>query len=319
MSVELELKARELRASEKDLATRNLQLKASEDQLVTVTLQLQTSDIRVADLARQLQASENALAKKILQLKISDEQLLASSLQVRASESREAVNRDTRDGLITQLNQALSGKTILLKEIHHRVKNNLAVIASLLDMQAATLTDERVISAFSDSRQRVMSMALIHESLYGSDNMDRLNFREYLEKLVDQVHAAYSVEADLVTIQIDAEDVDLPINRVIACGLIVNEFLSNALKYAYPRGKGGGVISLRFARVGSGALLLSCQDNGEGIPASFDWKNAPSLGLRIIQILTTQVHGELTLDRSQGTKFELIFPNHDRSPDGALT
>ncbi len=309
LNVELELIKRELSTSESTLADRSSQLEASEMNLLKLTLRLEASDNCVSDLNRQLQASESELARSILRLEISEGKLIDSTLQLRASDEHQTVDAEKKEDLIVQLNKALSGKTVLMKELHHRVKNNLAVIASLLNMQAATLTDERAIRAFRDSQQRVMSMALIHESLYGNDNMETLNFREYLEKLVYQVHEAYALEAGLVSIRVAAEDINLPMHRVISCGLILNELLSNAFKYAHPRGH-SGEINIKFARLRSGSLSLSCQDNGAGIPESIDWENSTSLGFRIVQILTGQLNGTLKLDRSQGTKFELIFPDH---------
>ncbi|WP_180541124.1 sensor histidine kinase [Nevskia soli] len=309
LNVELEVKERELEAFKINLAARTLQLQASEGKLLKLTLTLEASDNRIADLTRKLQASEKELSQSILRLEISDGKLIDSTLEIRASEERQQADEDIKNSLISQLNKALAGKTVLMRELHHRVKNNLAVIAALLQMQAATLTDERAIKAFADSQQRVMSMALIHESLYGREDMDRLNFREYLEKLVRQLHAAYALENNLIRIKVAAEDIELPMHRVIYCGLIVNELVSNALKYSYPHGR-GGEIHIKFARLESGSISLSCQDNGPGIPESFDWTNSPSLGLRIIRTLTNQMNGELKLDRSQGTKFELTLPWH---------
>jgi two-component sensor histidine kinase len=215
--------------------------------------------------------------------------------------------------LISVLNDALSGKTVLLQEVHHRVKNNLALITALLEMQADTLDDERAITALRESQQRVMSMALIHEYLYGNEHLDRVNFAQYMEQLTGQLCASYAIEGDLVSIRIAAEDIDLPMQRAIPCGLIVNELLTNALKHAYARGNGGEII-IQLVRLKSGKLMLSCQDRGKGIPESFDWKNSTSLGLRIIQILTKQLDGELKLDRSGGTRFELVFPSSSVDP-----
>jgi len=305
--VNSEFKLKEqLEASENKLAHRTLELKSSERQLMKLTVQLRASDNHFAKLVQQLKVSESDLSKSIRQLDVSQGNLADATLQLKASDDEREAGDDERECLISKLNRALAGKTLLMRELHHRVKNNLAVIASLLSMQAEKLTDERAIGALSDSQQRVMSMALIHESLYGSEHMDKLNFREYLEKLANQVHAAYATESDLVNVRIAAEDIDLPMHRVISCGLIVNELLSNALKYAYPHGH-RGEIGIQFARIESGRLCLSCQDNGVGIPESFDWKHSSSLGLRIIQLLTEQLDGELILDRSRGTKFELLF------------
>ncbi len=228
-----------------------------------------------------------------------------SDISPRKEASRE------RESLIARLESALAEKTVLLKEVHHRVKNNLAVIAGLLEMQADRLDDERAIVALGESQKRVLSMALIHEYLYSTEHLDRVNFGQYAEQLASGLCATYAIEPDLVSIGIAAKEIDLPVHRAIPCGLILNELLCNALKYAFPGGR-RGKISVHFVRLPSGELSLSCRDDGVGIPESMDWKDSPSLGLRIVNILTKQIDGELTLDRSGGgTGFELRFPAAD--------
>jgi two-component sensor histidine kinase len=218
--------------------------------------------------------------------------------------ARKQASRE-REGLIAGLEAALSEKTVLLKEVHHRVKNNLAVIAGLLGLQADALDDERAQIALGECQQRVASMALIHEYLYSTEHLDRVNFGKYVHQLASELCGSYAIEADLVGVSIHAEEIDLPVHRAIPCGLILNELLSNALKYAVPDGR-SGAITVRFCRLESGELVLSCADNGVGIPESFDWEHPKSLGLRIVQILSKQIDGTLTLDRSGGgTRFDL--------------
>jgi two-component sensor histidine kinase len=227
-----------------------------------------------------------------------------------------------REEMILSLNGALSEKTVLLQEVHHRVKNNLAVIAALLGMQAKMLEDERAKISLGESRQRVLSMARIHEFLYATEHLDRVAFGKYVAQLSKELSASYSIASDLIAIRIHADDIDLPVHQAIPCGLILNELLSNALKYAFPGGRTGKIL-VRFIRLESGALSLSCTDDGIGIPESFNWQNSTSLGLRIMSILTKQIDGELTLDRNgRGTRFELKFPcaelNVQRSPQHQL-
>lgn len=216
-----------------------------------------------------------------------------------------------REDLIRSLERALSEKNVLIKEVHHRVKNNLAVIAGLLGMQAVSLEDRRALTAFEESQKRVMSMALIHEYLYATEHLDRVNFGQYIQQLANELFASYALNSDLggVKVGIEAEDIDLPVNRAIPCGLILNELFSNALKYAFPGGR-KGTIDVNFVRLNSGELLLTCQDNGIGIPETLDWQNPrSSVGFRIISILTRQIDGNLTLNRkAAGTRFELRFP-----------
>jgi PAS domain S-box-containing protein len=213
-----------------------------------------------------------------------------------------------RDCLVVSLENALSEKTTLLKEVHHRVKNNLAVIAALLGMQADGIEDAGAKMALAESQQRVASMALIHEYLYGSENLDRVNFGKYVRQLSGELCIAYPVRPDLVTIGIEVEEIELPVDQAIPCGLILNELLSNALKYAFPGGR-RGKIDVHFSRMGSGQLLLSCGDDGAGMPSGFDWQDLHSMGLRIVSILTKQLDGTLILDRNGiGSRFELKIP-----------
>lgn len=220
---------------------------------------------------------------------------------------------EEREALIGRLEAALSEKTVLLKEVHHRVKNNLAVIAGLLSLQADTLEEERSQVALQESQQRVLSMALIHEYLYSSQHLDRVNFGEYVHQLCSELSVTYAVEADLVSVDIEAEDIELSVHRAIPCGLILNELLSNALKYAFPEGRSGR-IAVRFRRLESGELSLVCQDDGVGMKPGFDWQNSQTLGLRIVRILTKQIDGRFTLDEThEGTRFELRLDTQAKS------
>jgi len=218
--------------------------------------------------------------------------------------ARKQANQE-RERLIAKLEGALAEKTVLLKEVHHRVKNNLAVIAGLLGMQADAVEDEWLTMALEKSQQRVASMALVHEYLYSTEHLDRVNFGKYVQQLSHELCSSYLI-SDLVGIEIEAEEIDLPVHRAIPCGLILNELLSNALKYGFPGGR-SGKVTVRFSRLETGELSLSCQDDGIGVLESFDWQHSGSLGLKIVQILTKQLDGELTLERSGGTRFELRF------------
>jgi len=214
-----------------------------------------------------------------------------------------------RENLVVMLKEALAEKTVLLKEIHHRVKNNMAVISGLLGMQADTMQDGQAAVALAESQQRVESMALIHEFLYSTDHLDRVRFSRYIKQLAHGICSTYALEPELISVVIEAEEIDVGIHRAIPCGLILNELFSNALKYAFPGGR-KGTIRVRFARLESGNLTLSVADDGVGMPVDFDWENAQSLGLRVIRILARQIDGQLILDRSvAGTRFELQFPS----------
>lgn len=216
-----------------------------------------------------------------------------------------------RETLISRLESAVAEKTVLLKEVNHRVKNNLSVIGALLGMQADEMDNEQASSALAESQQRVLSMALIHEYLYADEHLDRVDFGRYVRQLSGQISSAWMSGRDRIHLYIEAEAIDLPVNRAIPCGLILNELLSNACKHAFPGGR-EGTINVRFCRAEDGRLSLSCEDDGVGVPEAVDWRHADSLGLRIVQILAKQIDGTLNLDRSQGhTRFELLFSAHD--------
>ncbi len=206
------------------------------------------------------------------------------------------------------LQQSLEEKEVLLKEIHHRVKNNLQVISCLLNMQAGALKEDTACTALRESERRVMAMALIHERLYGHNRMDRINFCDYAQTLVGDLLASYSQNGLEVESHYSLAPVDLDIEQAIPCGLILNELVTNALKYAYSNGKPGDLF-ISFQPVGDQKVSLSISDNGPGLPQDFDWKKAKSLGLTIVRLLTKQLGGNLHIESSgSGALFTVIFP-----------
>jgi two-component sensor histidine kinase/PAS domain-containing protein len=206
------------------------------------------------------------------------------------------------------LEQALAEKTILLKEIHHRVKNNLALVSSLLSMKADAVANPVAKQALLQSQQRVYSMALIHEHLYGNERLDRINFADYATQLVRRLHAAVAAEPDRIAIDLALEPIELAIEQAVPCGLILNELLTNAFKYAF-RGRPRGRIAVSFRESSPGIHELSVEDDGVGIPADrTDRTNGNSLGLRIVQVLAQQLDGILENEPSSGTRAVLRFP-----------
>jgi two-component sensor histidine kinase len=206
------------------------------------------------------------------------------------------------------LEAALREKTILLKEVHHRVKNNLALISSLLSMKADTAGSPEARLALEESRQRVHSMASIHEHLYGNDRLDRINFAVYAEQLVSRLHAALAAEPDRITIDLDLEPVQLAIERAVPCGLILNELLTNVFKYAF-HGRPGGRIAVSFRESPRGTLALTVEDDGVGLPPDHAGRQTgKSLGLRIVEILAAQLDGTLHRESGSGTRMVLRFP-----------
>ena len=213
-----------------------------------------------------------------------------------------------------QIRSALNEKEVLLKEIHHRVKNNLQIISSLLRMQTRQTTNPQTAVLFQEAQNRVQSMALIHEQLYQSPDLSHINFGQYVRLLVNQLFQCYGIGHDKVALAIEAEDLSLSLNTAIPCGLIVNELVSNALKHAFP-GDRYGCITIRLDVIQRDANhslitegILTVTDDGIGMPAHLDWQTAPSLGLRIVRNLATQLKGNLTLAPGCGTAFWITFP-----------
>lgn len=207
---------------------------------------------------------------------------------------------------LEQIKISLHEKEVLLKEIHHRVKNNMQVITSLLNLQSKAIKDELSLSVFRDSQNRVKSMALIHETLYQSKDLSRINFTEYLEKLVAHVSRSYRIRPEAVKININVDHVSLPIDTAVPCGLIINELASNSLKYAFPADT-QGEINITFGRADS-HYLLRVSDTGVGLPADFDLERGTSLGMKLVRMLSGQLCGELECRNGIGTTFEIKFP-----------
>jgi len=205
-----------------------------------------------------------------------------------------------------RLKASLHEKEALLKEIHHRVKNNLQVISSLLALQARGVGDELTKKKFYESRDRIHSMALLHESLYQSDNLALINFPEYIRQLADHLFRSYGVTAERVRLRTDLDRLFLNMDTAVPCGLIVNELVSNSLKYAFPEGRSGEVHLALHESLGRTARL-TVADDGIGLSPEFDWTTARSLGLRLVRTLAQQLDGTLEVGKGPGTSFQLTF------------
>jgi PAS domain S-box-containing protein len=201
---------------------------------------------------------------------------------------------------------SLREKEILLKEIHHRVKNNLQIISSLLNLQSNQVADVRTLQALVDSRTRVRSMALIHEKLYQSQNLTNIDFAEYVKSLSSDLFRSYSRNLTGIRLDVQADEVTLDIDHAISCGLILNELMTNALKYAFPDGK-SGTIWVELRTTPEHFLSLRVADNGVGIPSGFDALNSKSLGLQLVKTLSGQLGGTMELEQSEGTAFRISF------------
>jgi PAS domain S-box-containing protein len=222
---------------------------------------------------------------------------------------------DAQQETIRQLESALAEKTVLLQEVHHRVKNNLTVISSLLRLRANIAESSEAKQALAESQQRVHSMALVHEHLYENDHLGRINFSQYARQLVQGLYATLVGEPGRISIEIDFAPIELDIERAVPCALILNELVSNAFKYAFP-GRRDGKILASFRESGSGFLELAIEDTGIGLPAGIlGGGETKSLGLRIVRILTKQLNGSLEQETCPGTRIVLRFPA-DSTPHG---
>jgi two-component sensor histidine kinase len=210
------------------------------------------------------------------------------------------------------LEHSLAEKELLLKEIHHRVKNNLQVICSLLRLQASYLDDGYAKWMFRNSEERVKCMALVHERLYRSGSMSRVNFRGYVEELVVELMRTYALEPSAIELVLDLEDIELSIDRAVPCGLIVNELVTNALKHAYASGRHGKLaISLRQV---DSLVRLSVADDGPGLSEEIDLDDAKTLGLRVVHTLGMQLGADVSIGRRFGTRFDVTFESERKRP-----
>jgi PAS domain S-box-containing protein len=219
-----------------------------------------------------------------------------------------AAIRDISDRKLveTKLRASLQEKEVLLKEIHHRVKNNLQIVSSMLNLQMDQLSDAKAIELFKESQNRVRSIAQFHEKLYQSRDLGRVEIAEYLKGLANASFATYGVNPDDIVLSVHTEDIPLGVDAAISCGLLVNELVSNSLKHAFPHHRKGQVeVTLRSA---GSDVVLEVADNGVGFPAGLDIRSPGTLGLKLVAIFTEQVGGTMDLTREGGTRFSLRFP-----------
>lgn len=212
-----------------------------------------------------------------------------------------------------KIKTSLKEKEVLLKEIHHRVKNNLQVISSLLKLQSRYTKDKRTIELFEESQQRVKSMALIHEELYKSSDLARIKFATYVQNLANHLLRSYGSRSNGIALSVEVDDVELGVDYAVPCGLIVNELVTNSLKYAFPpaflaqRERKTNEIHIELHLQNTGQVLLKISDNGIGFPEGLDFRNTESLGLQLVNALTDQLHGAISCSKTEGTEFEISF------------
>ncbi len=214
------------------------------------------------------------------------------------------LNITTRKNAEEKIKQSLKEKEVLLKEVHHRVKNNLQIISSILNLQTSKSTSKKTLEIIYDSQKRIKAMSLIHELLYQSDDFSRINFSEYLNEILTNLMSSY-VSRKPITLELDSDKIFLNLDVSIPCGLLINELVTNAMKYAFTNHK-KGILTVSLKRK-DGKIVLRIADNGKGLPAHIDFKKTNSLGMQLVIGLTDQIDGTIELDNSNGAAYTITF------------
>ena len=215
-----------------------------------------------------------------------------------------------------RLRLSLAEKELLLKEVHHRVKNNMQVISSLLNIQSEGSELPELVDALSESQNRIRSMALIHESLYQSDNLLEIDFNDYVRQLTNTLVRVWALPNVEIIVEINAKNVFLDIDKAVPCGLIINELVSNSLKHAFKDRRGRAALRVDFERK-EAYYQIRVSDDGVGFPEGLDFRNTPSLGMEIVCVLTTQLEGKIEIERKDGTCFTITFPSEQQEAENA--
>ncbi len=209
----------------------------------------------------------------------------------------------------TIITKALEEKNTLLKEIHHRVKNNLQVISSLLNLQSRYIDDNKALEAIQLGKSRVMSMALIHQRLYQKDNLVNINAKEYIEQLSHELFNTYKIKEENIHLNLNVDDINIDVDKMVPIGLIINELVTNSLKYAFVENQ-KGIITVVLKNDDENKLLLSVEDNGKGFDEDLI-NNNKSFGYRLIQSFSKKLNAELIIKNLDGFKISLIIPHNN--------
>lgn len=223
------------------------------------------------------------------------------------SKKIEELNDELKNN-IKKIEAALKEKDTLLHEIHHRVKNNLQIVSSLLYLQSKNISDKASQKIFDETRNQIRLIALVHEKLYKSENFSRISVKEYVKNLINTQLNSYGVK-NKIKVNYDFEDIYLDMNKAINFGLIINEIASNSIKYAFPNDK-NGQMGIKF-HMKNNSYNLVIGDNGKGLPKSFNLSNTKSLGLGLVKQLVNQMDGNLNIECSNGTEFQISIPKVD--------
>ena len=206
-----------------------------------------------------------------------------------------------------QVSASLKEKETLLKEIHHRVKNNMQVVSSLLQLQSSCVKNPEDAKLFKECQDRIKSMGRVYNKLYQSKNLSHIDFKDYVSELVADLVASYQLRNGRIDTRIDIDDISLGLDMAIPCGLILNEIIVNSLKYAFTNGR-SGLLSISVRRLGNDMLEMKIADNGIGLPEFEDPGKGATLGIELIKALTEeQLMGSLSIKRDQGSEYTLVF------------
>lgn len=212
-----------------------------------------------------------------------------------------------------ELQQSLREKDVLLKELHHRVKNNLQIVSSILSLQSNYIREPQLLEVFHESQARIKSIALIHELLYEKGHLARIEFKDYLENLVDNIFRTIGADTDRIEHRIVCDSALMELDSVIHCGLIVNELITNSIKYAFPLGR-KGVVTIGL-KVADGICVLTVEDDGIGLPSHHDVKTSTSMGLQLVDTLIAQIGATLQIRREGGAGYVMSFPYPQMKPE----
>jgi two-component sensor histidine kinase len=261
---------------------------------------------------RQLQAHQDVLQAQQQEINHKNEHLSELLTEKDSLLFQKDVLLGEKDTLLEEKDQLLIEKEWLLKEIHHRVKNNLQVIMSLLNLQAASLQDKAALSAIQESQHRVQAMALIHQKLYQSESVARILMPSYISDVVAYLHESYSLSQS-IHFSLEVEEIELDVTLAVPLGLIINEAITNAFKYAFPNGRSGRV-SLSLHRLKETTYELTIDDNGVGLPVGFEPSRSRSLGMTLMHGFSEQLGGVLTITNTPGLSISLVFQEEHLSP-----
>lgn len=283
-----------LHAMHKRLEARNAELLRANEELASVNSALSRE-------VTERKLAEEALKKYRESLEVLVKERTRELAQINASLTAEIVERERAEEKVLA---SLKEKEVLLKEIHHRVKNNLQIISTLLELQSEYVLDERSLRIFRESQDRIKSMALVHEKLYQTRDFISINFGEYIANLTKYLFSSYVTDPERISLILDVMPVTLEIDQAIPFGLIVNELISNSLKYAFP-GERCGSITVRLCSEGAENVVLLVQDDGIGLPPGLDIENTESLGLQLVTMLVRQIRGEIEPGSGDGASFTI--------------